>query len=178
MTVYAATLGSCCGHNFNLHDLRMEGSCLACHCGAFIPNEGKVDETEYRQCWAHHPQHMNWRCKFHNTRLTKHDGDHAYSEPWVGGLTHRWTDGIAMYPAISNNDVAPASERQVGGEHYRKHRIQVWDIWKEYDLNAFEGAIIKYVLRHRDKNGIEDLKKARHTLDALIEFEEARDGGK
>ena len=33
---------------------------------------------------------------------------------------------------------------------------------------------MKYVLRHRDKNGVQDLKKARHTLDRLIEIEEAR----
>lgn len=63
---------------------------------------------------------------------------------------------------------------QVGGVHYKKHGIQPWDVWQEYGLNAFEGAILKYLLRWRDKNGVEDLKKARHTLDKLIEIEESR----
>lgn len=67
-----------------------------------------------------------------------------------------------------------AGNHQVGGDHYVKHGIQPWDIWQEYGLNAFEGAIVKYLLRHRDKGGVEDLRKARHTLDRLIEIEEAR----
>lgn len=63
---------------------------------------------------------------------------------------------------------------QVGGDHYRQRSIQPWDIWQEYGMNAFEGAVLKYLLRWRDKNGVEDLKKARHTLDKLIELEEAK----
>ena len=66
------------------------------------------------------------------------------------------------------------SEQQVGGDHYRQRSIQPWDIWQEYGMNAFEGAVLKYLLRWRDKNGVEDLKKARHTLDKLIELEEAK----
>lgn len=66
-------------------------------------------------------------------------------------------------------------DAQVGGDHYRRHRIQPWDIWLEYGLNAFEGAILKYLLR-RKGDRVEDLKKARHTLDRLIEIEEARRG--
>lgn len=69
---------------------------------------------------------------------------------------------------------AGARDTQVGGDHYAKHSVQPWDIWEAYDLNAFEGAVIKYLLRHRDKGGVEDLKKARHTLDRLIEIEEKR----
>lgn len=78
----------------------------------------------------------------------------------------RWGD-----PTLSAEAVR---EKQVGGDHYAKRAIQPWDIWQEYGLNAFEGAVIKYVLRHRDKNGVEDLKKARHTLDRLIEIEERK----
>jgi len=38
-------------------------------------------------------------------------------------------------------------------------------------LDACQHTIIKYVTRFRDKNGLEDLRKARHALDMLIEFE-------
>ena len=68
-----------------------------------------------------------------------------------------------------------ATDSQVGGDHYLKHSIQPWDIWQEYELNAFEGAVLKYLLR-RKGDRVEDLKKARHTLDRLIEIEEARGG--
>lgn len=69
----------------------------------------------------------------------------------------------------------PAGARgtQVGGDHYVKHAIQPWDIWEEYGLNAFEGAVLKYLLR-RKGDRVEDLKKARHTLDRLIETEERK----
>ena len=59
-------------------------------------------------------------------------------------------------------------DKQIGGDHYAKHKIQPWDIIDEYGLNYYEGNIIKYVLRHRDKNGLQDLQKASHYLEKLI----------
>jgi hypothetical protein len=66
-----------------------------------------------------------------------------------------------------------ANERQEGGSHYQ-HAIQVWDAIIAWDCGYLAGNVIKYVVRFRDKNGIEDLKKARHYLDKLIETEEAK----
>ena len=65
-----------------------------------------------------------------------------------------------------------ANERQVGGNHYGKP-IQHWDYVVAQGLGYFEGQVTKYVSRWRDKNGLEDLKKARHFLDKLIEEVEA-----
>ena len=67
-------------------------------------------------------------------------------------------------------DMAP-NDRQVGGDHYKKNPIQVWDFIHVNSIGFIAGNIIKYVVRYRDKNGIEDLKKARHYLDKLIELE-------
>lgn len=61
-----------------------------------------------------------------------------------------------------------AQSHQVGGDHYRR-AIQPWDIISEWELNFWEGNIQKYLLRHRFKNRKEDLEKARHYLDYLIE---------
>lgn len=69
---------------------------------------------------------------------------------------------------------------QVGGDHYSKLTIQPWDVMRETLGNeAFCGFlhsnVIKYVMR--DKNGVEDLKKAQHHLSVLIaEIEGADDG--
>lgn len=41
-------------------------------------------------------------------------------------------------------------------------------------LDACQHTIIKYVTRFRDKNGIEDLEKAKHVIDMLIAFEEKK----
>ena len=64
-----------------------------------------------------------------------------------------------------------ASEIQIGGGHYAKYKIQPTEFIHKNEIPFIEGNIIKYVLRHRDKNGIEDLKKAKHYIDLLIQFE-------
>jgi len=58
--------------------------------------------------------------------------------------------------------------QQVWWTHYEKHNIMPWDIIDEYWLDFYEGNIIKYLLRYKDKNWLEDLKKAKHYLDKLI----------
>lgn len=65
-----------------------------------------------------------------------------------------------------------ANDRQVGGEHYLQYgNIQPWDTWLLWNLNPFQAAILKYVVRYRDKDGLKDLEKAQHFLDKLIEVE-------
>lgn len=66
---------------------------------------------------------------------------------------------------------------QVGGEHYRKFKIQPWDVIDEYGLSFYAGNALKYLLRagHKSASPLEDLKKCRHYLDKLIELE-ADDG--
>lgn len=66
----------------------------------------------------------------------------------------------------------PANEVQVGGEHYKSKDIQPWDAIHAWGLGFFSGNVVKYVARHHEKNGVEDLKKARHYLDKLIELME------
>jgi hypothetical protein len=61
---------------------------------------------------------------------------------------------------------------QVGGDHYKDNTIQVWDAIHDWGLGYFSGNVIKYVARHQKKNGLEDLKKARHYLDKLISIAE------
>lgn len=60
---------------------------------------------------------------------------------------------------------------QVGGNHYKKHSIQPFDVIDEYDLDFYGGNVLKYLLRYKDKNGVEDLNKAQHYLAKLIEKE-------
>ena len=64
----------------------------------------------------------------------------------------------------------------MGGDHYAKHEMQPIDIIDAYDLNFYEGNALKYLLRYKDKNGVEDLKKAAHYIQMLIEREENREG--
>jgi hypothetical protein len=52
--------------------------------------------------------------------------------------------------------------RQEGGNHYQKHKIQPYTFITENQLSFFQGNVIKYVVRYKDKNGVEDLKKIIH----------------
>lgn len=64
-----------------------------------------------------------------------------------------------------------AFKEQVGGAHYKDLAIQPAEFIHKNGIGYMEGAVIKYLTRWRAKNGIEDLKKARHYLDLLIEME-------
>ena len=68
-------------------------------------------------------------------------------------------------------EVPKATETQIGGGHYAKYKIQPTEFIHANNVPFIEGNIIKYVLRHKDKNGIEDLKKAKHYIDLLIQFQ-------
>lgn len=65
------------------------------------------------------------------------------------------------------------NDEQVGGTHYLSS-IQAWDYILANDLGYLEGNIIKYITRHRKKNGVQDLEKALHYLQKLIETENDR----
>lgn len=70
---------------------------------------------------------------------------------------------------------ATALDRQEGGDHYKNKPIQPVEYCMANGIGFMEGSVIKYVTRWRDKGGVQDLKKARHFLDMLIEYEEGRD---
>ncbi len=61
------------------------------------------------------------------------------------------------------------SMRQEGGDHYSKHIIQPYTFITVNNLSFFQGNVIKYVVRYKDKNGVEDLKKIIHYCELEIE---------
>ena len=68
---------------------------------------------------------------------------------------------------------------QIGGTHYTDKAIQPWDAMQAWmSPEAFDGFLvgnaIKYLARYKDKNGLQDVLKARHYLDKLIATIEAR----
>ena len=62
-----------------------------------------------------------------------------------------------------------ADDTQIGGSHYKDKTIQPWDYIIANDLGYLEGNVVKYISRWKNKNGIEDLKKAQHYLAKLLE---------
>lgn len=64
---------------------------------------------------------------------------------------------------------------QVNGNHYKNRGIQPVEYIHANGLGFFEGNVIKYVTRWKDKDGFSDLKKARHYIDLLLELEGCRE---
>lgn len=60
---------------------------------------------------------------------------------------------------------------QVAGTHYKDMKIQPVEFIHANGIGYFEGNVIKYVSRWRQKGGIEDLKKAKHYIELLLELE-------
>ena len=60
-------------------------------------------------------------------------------------------------------------EKQIGGTHYQKFKIQPSKFVIENELLYPEGCVIKYILRHRLKGKRQDLEKAIHFIEIIIE---------
>lgn len=74
-----------------------------------------------------------------------------------------------------NDDIRQGSlDRQIGGQHYKNLPIQPIEFILANNLSFIEGNIIKYLVRWKCKNGVEDLKKAAHYLELLIEHTEKK----
>lgn len=62
-----------------------------------------------------------------------------------------------------------AKETQIGGNHYKALRIQPYEYIMANNIPYLEANVIKYVTRHRLKGKQEDIKKAIHNLELLLE---------
>lgn len=65
-----------------------------------------------------------------------------------------------------------ANSRQVGGDHYKGENadFQHWDLIELFGIGYLEGCATKYVSRWRKKNGLQDVQKARHYIEKLMEM--------
>lgn len=73
------------------------------------------------------------------------------------GVGLQWTD-ICEKP----------NKEQIGGDHYNNKKIQPIDYIIENCLPYCEGNVVKYVTRHKEKNGAEDIRKAIHYLRFIL----------
>ena len=76
---------------------------------------------------------------------------------------------VKKYTEMMNYLSTSPYQKQIGGEHYLKYKIQPSEFVAENKLLYPEGSVIKYILRHQDKGGKQDLKKAIHFIEMIIE---------
>ena len=82
-----------------------------------------------------------------------------------------WAERLEEEEEKEEVNIRP-SETQIGGSHYSDMAIQPIEFIHKNGLSFIQGNIIKYVCRYKAKGGIEDLQKAKHFIDLLIEFED------
>lgn len=70
----------------------------------------------------------------------------------------------------SQHDLSSALGVQIGGAHYKNFEIPPVEFIDRNKIPFLEGCVIKRMCRHMDKNGIEDLFKAKHEIDLIIEL--------
>ena len=63
-----------------------------------------------------------------------------------------------------------ATEKQVGGSHYKNLEIQPVDYIYQNKLDFLEGNIIKYVTRHRQKGQSKDIRKVIHYAELILQL--------
>ena len=93
--------------------------------------------------------------------------DYTISTKSVKSIEGNEQEYITEVTTYSENSL----EQQVGGEHYKNFAIQPVEFIHKNNLGFIVGNIIKYICRYKDKNGIEDLQKAKHYIDILIQLE-------
>ena len=75
----------------------------------------------------------------------------------------------------SHNDMIRQSvkgkDRQVGGDHYIDFKIMPIEYISKNKLDFLEGNVVKYISRHRKKNGAEDIRKVIHYAELILELE-------
>ena len=81
------------------------------------------------------------------------------------------TDGGWCSACLDETAPGPATTTQIGGDHYKRFAIQPAEFIQRNGIGWCEGNAIKYVCRWREKNGRQDLEKARHYIDLLLEIE-------
>lgn len=126
------------------------------------PRETHVDQDEA-------PIRLTSFSQLLRERLAKNEAE-AAEAPVQKSLAEM----IAEWPDDEEPAKAPAQEAnavQVGGDHYKSKAIQPWDYIAANGLGYFEGNIVKYVTRYKEKGGVADLEKAKHYLEKLIEQE-------
>ena len=77
--------------------------------------------------------------------------------------------GTERSEEVMNN--IPVNPVTTDPSHYNKLRIEPWDFIQQNKLDFFEGNVVKYICRWKNKGGVDDLRKAITYIEKIIEGE-------
>ena len=100
-------------------------------------------------------------------------GGYIEDEKVQAGIVHGESNPAEILERVMASNKSKAKNnsirsKQIGGNHYKNKKLQPWDIIDALDLTFYEGNTLKYLLRYKEKNGVEDLKKAIHYIEKII----------
>jgi hypothetical protein len=87
-------------------------------------------------------------------------------------------DRVAQEHKEEEIKIQNALDIQIGGDHYKNYKIQPIEYSMANNLNPCQANVVKYITRYKDKNGLDDLNKAKHYIDLLIQMEYQDDNSK
>jgi len=98
----------------------------------------------------------------------------VYYDKWVNGekvmgsgADKDWNEKTETFDVYIKEQTA--LDKQEGGNHYKDMAIQPVEFITANNLGFLEGNVVKYICRHHAKNGAEDIKKAIHYCELLLQ---------
>lgn len=131
-------------------------------------SEGYRMTTEEERCWRYL---LQWPLA---------TAEEVARETGIPAATVQYNiDRIGTPREVFEAEAKSALDTQVGGSHYKDMAIQPWqamEAWLTADeyRGYHKGVAIAYLARERDKGGLDDIKKAIHHLQRLVEIEDGR----
>lgn len=110
-------------------------------------------------------QDVLWQRNNNQTIASAVESSHPEELPFIDDETSL-NDQYAEIEKVRQS----AWQKQEGGNHYKNLKIQPMQYALENKLDYAQANVVKYVTRHKEKNGKEDLLKAIHNLELMIEF--------
>lgn len=105
------------------------------------------------------------------TRISLRACSNIYNSEYFELCVEEPTTEMTFKPEDTQGIHTSALDKQVSGNHYKDCGIQPIEYIHANGLNYFEGNAVKYITRHRKKNGKADIEKAIHYLELLLEME-------
>jgi|TARA_R100000093_G_scaffold69586_1_gene41856 hypothetical protein len=91
-------------------------------------------------------------------------------------MSNAWSESVKEDSKFKKRNLKKearmATNKQIGGDHYKSCKIQPVDYIVQNDLTFLEGNVVKYITRHRRKGeGAKDIEKVIHYAEMILEME-------
>ena len=111
-----------------------------------------MSDKESEESWINPEQDRGWSQESYRAYMKRRDAEEE-----------------AIKKGTYEYEYGKASDKQIGGSHYKDCVIQPVDYIVKNKLDFLEGNVVKYITRHKTKNGIEDIRKVIHYAELILE---------